>query len=246
MPRRVVITSIGVVSSLGEGPDEILNSIKTDRTCFERLNLKQHNVEAPPVICPVKGFNLKSFTGRFKNARYLNRGAGFCVAAAMAAIKKDSLKKEELRDAGLFVGTGPNLDITNEFPDIIKGKMNTDELQALFLLRFLLNTPTAVISQLAGIHGENATLGSACGASLQAVGQAFRSIKHGDLNLAIAGGGDSRLNPGALLAYHKARALHTDTGDPQTTYAPFDISRKGFVPGEGGAFFLLEDLDHAL
>ncbi len=104
MPRRVVITSIGVVSSLGGGPDEILNSIKADRTCFERLNLKQHDFEDIPVICPVKGFNLKSFTGRFKNARYLNRGAGFCVAAAMTAIKKIQPEKGRIERRRAFCG----------------------------------------------------------------------------------------------------------------------------------------------
>ncbi len=246
MAGRVVITSIGVISSLGVTRDDILNSIQTDHTCFERWDLRRFGIEDDLVTCPVREFDIKSFTGRFKNARYLNRGAQFCVAAAMTAIKDAGLKKEQLSEAGLFVGTGPNLDVTNEFSGMTNGEPDPDRLQALFLLKFLPNTAASAISQIAGIHGENATLGTACSASLQAMGQAFRSIKYGDLDVALAGGGDSRLNPGALLAYHKARALHKHTGDPLSSYAPFDVSRNGFVPGEGGAFFVLENLDHAL
>jgi 3-oxoacyl-[acyl-carrier-protein] synthase II len=98
---------------------------------------------------------------------------------------------------------------------------------------------------LTGIHGDGLTLGTACTASLQAIGEAFRRICTGYLDTALAGGGDSRLNPGGILAYKKAQALFRPSGDPGKEYAPFDERRNGFVPGEGGAFFLLEDLKHA-
>ncbi len=240
MSRRVVITSTGVVSSLGFSQKAIIDSIKNGRTCFERPDF-----DDDLIACPVNNFNIKTFTGRFKNARYLNRGAQFCVAAAMAAIKDSGVDDKMLSEAGLFVGTGPNLDISSEFPEIKGGDIDADTLQALFILKFLPNTAASAISGLTGTHGENATLGTACSASLQAVGEAYRKIKHGYLDMALAGGGDSRLSPGALLAYKKAQALHMGDEDPQKAYAPFDTQRKGFVPGEGGAFFLLEELDHA-
>ncbi|MCP4682683.1 MAG: beta-ketoacyl-[acyl-carrier-protein] synthase family protein, partial [Desulfobacterales bacterium] len=132
MSRRVVITSIGVVSSLGFSQKEIIDSIKNGRTCFERPVF-----DDDLIVCPVKNFDIKSFTGRFKNIRYLNRGAQFCVAAAMAAIKDSGVDDEMLSEAGLFVGTGPNLDISGECPEINGGNIDADLLQALFILKFL-------------------------------------------------------------------------------------------------------------
>jgi len=116
---------------------------------------------------------------------------------------------------------------------------------ALWMLKFLPNTAASVIAKLAGIHGENQTLTTACSASMQAIGEAFRKIRDGYIELAFAGGGDSRLSKSSILAYKKAHALCDGTGSPERASRPFDNSRNGFVPGEGGAFFLLEELEHA-
>jgi 3-oxoacyl-[acyl-carrier-protein] synthase II len=100
---------------------------------------------------------------------------------------------------------------------------------------------------MAGIHGENFTICTACAASLQAIGEAFRKIRDGYLSVALAGGGDSRINPGGILAYKKSGALKTlNPSHPDTeTYYVFDKKHNGFIPGEGGAFFVLESIDHA-
>jgi 3-oxoacyl-[acyl-carrier-protein] synthase II len=241
MSRRVVITSIGVISALGFSPEEIVANLKAERVFFERTPF-DGGVWACPITSP---FNIRDFTGRYKNARYLNRGAQFCVASAMAALRESGLDEPMQAKAGLFVGTGPNLDIGSEFPQIEQGRLDRDDLAALWILRFLPNTAAAAISDLAGIHGENATLGTACSASLQAIGEAYRRVKYGVLDLALAGGGDSRLSAGALLAYRKAQALWMGDGDCSRQYSPFDTTRRGFVPGEGGAFFVLEELEHA-
>lgn len=241
MRRRVVITSAGVVSALGFSTDEIVHSLKVGGPTFIRPSF------TPEVcVCPVDGrFNLKDFTGRYKNARYLNRGAQFCVASAIAAVRESGLSADALAGAGLFVGTGPNLDIGGEFPHVTHGALDSPSLAALWILRFLPNTAASAIADIAGIHGENATIGTACSASLQAVGEGFRRVSAGFLDVALAGGGDSRLSPGGILAYRKAQALWAGEGDPTRECGPFDRNRRGFVPGEGGAFFLLEALDHA-
>jgi 3-oxoacyl-[acyl-carrier-protein] synthase II len=241
MPRTVVITSIGVLCSLGSSAKEIVGSLREGKVAFERSDF-----DDDVCACPIgKGFNVKEFTGRYKNLRYLHRGAQLAVAAAMASLRQAGLGRDVLAEAGLFVGSGPNLDIGGEFPEVRDGRLASESLAALWILRFLPNTAASAISDLAGIHGENATIGTACSASLQAIGEAYRRIKHGHLDLAMAGGGDSRLSPGAILAYKKAQALWVGRGDCKAEYSPFDRSRKGFVPGEGGAFFLLEELHHA-
>ncbi len=241
MSRRVVITSIGVCSSLGFSLNQVIDNLKKGRICFMRPSFDD-NV----VISPVLNFNLKNFIGRFKDRRYLNRGAQFCVAAAIRAIDDAGIEKRSLSDAGLFIGTGPNLDISGEFTEKRRTDLACDDLMALWMLRFLPNTAASAIARLAGIHGENLTINTACAASLQAVGEAFRKIKEGFIDMALAGGGDSRISPGGILAYKKANAIFTGNGDPEKSSRPFDMKRNGFVPGEGGAVFLLEDMAHAL
>jgi 3-oxoacyl-[acyl-carrier-protein] synthase II len=240
MKRRVVITSMGIISSVGRCENEIIESFKEKKVSFERPAF-----DGDVVISPVKKFNARDYTGPFKDGRYLNRGAQFAVASAIETVKRSGCEKESLSEAGLFVGAGPNLDIGGEFPEVRKGELDREDLQALWILKFLPNTAASVIAKLLGIHGENLTVSTACSASLQAIGEAFRKIKDGYLNMSLAGGGDSRLSPGGILAYRKAKAIYTGNGDPLCAGRPFDCSRSGFIPGEGGAFFLLEEFEKA-
>jgi 3-oxoacyl-[acyl-carrier-protein] synthase II len=240
MPRRVVITSVGVFSSLGFTLKEIADNLKHGRVVFERPSFDNTIVSSP-----VREFNIRDTLGPFKERRYLTRGAQFCVASAMEAIKNADAGKELPTNTGLFVGVGPNLDIGGEFPEIRNGDIDRRDLSALWILKFLPNTAASAIAKLGGIHGENFTVTTACAASLQAIGEAFRKIRDGYLDTALAGGGDSRLSRGGILAYKKAHALYTGNGDPGKASRPFDCDRKGFVPGEGGAFFLLEEMECA-
>ena len=107
MSRRVVITSIGVCSSLGFSEVQIVDNLKKKSVFFTRPSFDEE-----VVISPIRDFDLKMFTGRFKDRRYLNRGAQFCVASAIEAIKNAGISKEMLSAAGLFMGTGPNMDIS--------------------------------------------------------------------------------------------------------------------------------------
>ena len=241
MERRVVITSVGVISSLGFNLEEILSNLKNENTSYKRSHFDNEIV-----VSPINDFDLKDFAGHFKDRRYLNRGAQFCVASAIESVKKAGIDKKLLAEAGLFLGTGPNMDIGGEFSEVRDGEIDRKDLMALWILKFLPNTAASVIAKLAGIHGENQTLTTACSASLQAVGEAFQKIKNGYIDLAFGGGGDSRISKSGILAYKKARALfYNGMDDTDKASRPFDKSRNGFVPGEGGAFFLLEELEHA-
>ena len=197
------------------------------------------------MVAPIKEFDLRDFTGPFKERRYLHRGAQLSVAAAVSARQASGLDAEMAARAGLFAGSGPNLDMGGEFRRIDNKVIDQEDLMALWILRFLPNTAASTIALLTGVHGENLTVATACTASLQAIGEAYRKIKDGYLDLAFAGGGDSRMNEGSILAYKKAKALFVGEGDPPGASRPFDRDRQGFVPGEGGAFFLLEEREHA-
>lgn len=240
MVRRVVITTMGLATSLGSDATHIIGNLKSGQTRF------QHSlVESEAVICPVENFELKTIIGPCKNRRYLNRGAAFSVGTALKVVQQSGLTADQLSTAGLFIGTGPNLEMHEALLDRNTGEVDWARVPALWLLKYIANTPAALISQLAGINGESLTLQTACTAGLAAIGEAFRKIRDGYLELALAGAGDSRLSLAGIMAYRKAQALFSGSGDADQACRPFDTSRNGFVSGEGGAFFLLESLEHA-
>lgn len=240
MRNRVVITGAGYVTSLGSTPEEITSSVRHNTPNFR----SSHEFEGC-VDCPIPDFDLAAVTGRWKNKKYLSRGAQLALCAAIRAAEDCSATADLLEDAGLFCGMGPNFDISSDFPNVENGNLDSTELAALWMLRYLPNTAASAISQFLHIHGENSTIGTACSASTQAIGEAFRKIKDGYLTVAFAGGGDSRISHGGLLAYKKAQAIWNKGGDPSEACRPFDTKRSGFIAGEGGAMFVLESLEHA-
>lgn len=163
-------------------------------------------------------------------------------------------------DTALVAASGPNLDLTADFPaasgrirllhDTPPG-LEHPGLDALWMLRWLPNTAASAVAMRCGVRGEGLVLGTACAASLQAVGEAARRVRWGLAPAALAVGGDSRLSEGGLLGYARAGAIQrdldpTDGAAPHRACRPFDTARRGFVPGEGGAAFVLEPLDTAL
>jgi 3-oxoacyl-[acyl-carrier-protein] synthase II len=228
MNRRVVITGSGFVLPLGDSREDVLSALFQSYGPFLRS-------EADPqaAVCPVPDFDLKFHVGRCKNARYLTRGQQLCLAAAMRAVDDAGLHARDLNQAGLFLGLGPNL----------QARPRDD--RALWLLDCLPNTVTSIIAEILGAHGENLTIMTACAASTQALGQAFRTVASGLADVALAGGGDSRLSPEGVRAYRQAGVLATGFKRPELACRPFDQARCGFAIGEGGAVFALESLDHA-
>ncbi len=141
----------------------------------------------------------------------------------------------------LIGASGPTLDFARE-PGLPPAP--DEALDALWLLRWLPNTANTALARFLGIHGEGLVLGTACASALQAIGEGFRRVRSGLSDAVLCVAGDSRLSSGGLLGYAKAHALsrHPVPGEASR---PFDEARDGFVPGEGGAAFVLEPLEAA-
>ena len=233
---RVVITKVGIISSLGNNLSEVSSNIKDGLIppikTFEELNV--------PII-PLLDFNPRSYVGRNKDLKYLSRGNQLAVSAAFQITK--TLSEEVRHRLNLYLGAGPNFDFDNIFND---GKIDYDQIQALWILNFLPNTASSFISKLANIHGESYTIGTACAASLQSIGLAYEKIRDDQIDMALAGGGDSRISRGGLKSYQRCNALFDNSlANATTDYAPFSDKRYGLISGEGASFFLLESLKSA-
>lgn len=224
--RRVVVTACGTMLPAGRSFAEIGATFAADANLFCKSA-----IDPDVTVCPIHDFDLKVYSGRFKNSRYLSRAQQLTLAAALLALQNAALARDNLNQCGLFLGVGPNLEAHPA-----AGK-------ALWLLDYLPNTLASVIAQLTGIRGENTTLMTACAASTQAIGQAWFAIHHGLCELALAGGGDSRLSIPGIQAYKAAGVLAT--GPARQACKPFDSERTGFAIGEGAAIFVLESLEHA-
>lgn len=225
---RVVITAAGGVSSLGSSTQELIDSFQGSFPDFK----EQFSVFTAPII----DFQFKDFVGKYKNKRYLNRGAALTLAGAVKTVQNSGIELD--KDCGLFVGAGPNLVFPEKGDEYSKRK-------ALWLLEHLSNTASSSISALLDIHGENSTIGTACTASLQAIGEGYRRIKYNQMEMALAGGGDSRLSQGGVMGYKMAGALYKGS-NPSKEYSPLRAEPLGFIPGEGSGFVILETLDSAL
>ncbi len=230
---RVAITGIGIISSLGSKAKEIISSIQEDSVGFQVSEINSH-----VFVCPISWFDFKDYIPRYKYARYLPRSWKFSLCAAKKAIEQSNLSQADLGKTGLFVGSGPN----------VEGIYLDPSKKALGILEILPNTPSFCISHFLGVHGENLTISTACSSSLQAIGEGFLRIRSGQLKIALCGGGDSRLGRAGTLLYHRAGVLLTRQKNTcaKQVYAPFDIQNSGFVPGEGGAFLVLEEMEHAI
>ncbi len=236
--NRVVITGMGCCTSLGWNPEGIAQAFASGRTAFT----SSETLPGYPV-CPIADPGSDAAFARlsaWRHRRYLNRGAMLAVLAGLRAAASAGFESMPPQ-TDLIGAIGPMLDFGRE-----QGLPPGDAaaLDALWLLRWLPNTPNTVLSRFLDIHGEGMILESACASALQALGESYRRIRFGLSETVLCHAGDSRLASGGMIGYAKAHALSRNPS-AQEASRPFDTRRDGFVPGEGGAAFVLESLDTA-
>jgi len=119
-------------------------------------------------------------------------------------------------------------------------------LSPFFAPAVIPNMPAGQIAMNFALRGPNATITTACAASTQTIGDAFKVIQRGDADVMLAGGSEASMSPFGIAAFNAIRALSTRNDDPERASRPFDKDRDGFVPAEGAGVLVLEDLKHAL
>ncbi len=232
----VAITGLGLVSSLGWDAASVTASLEAERTSFAA----ETRLGFP--VCPVTDEGCDRARRRldgWRFRRYLSRGGRFAVLAGLRAAYDAGLDAEPslAADTAVIGTAAPMLDVDRE-PGLPPG--DPLDLDALWLLRWLPNTPVSALAMLLGLHGEGISCGCACASGLAALGLAWNQVRHGLAPRCLVVCGDSRLSLGGMLGYAKCRTV-SRRSDPLAAERPFDRERDGFVPGEGGAAFVLED-----
>ncbi|EKQ51732.1 MULTISPECIES: beta-ketoacyl-ACP synthase II [unclassified Clostridium] len=246
MNRRVVITGVGAVSSLGIGADKLWQNIKLGKCGISKIERVDVSDIPTKVASEVKDFNPEDFMDK-KEAKRTDRFAQFALASAQMAMENSKLDLEKINKERLGViigsGTGGIETVENQCNEFLaKGYRRVSP----FLVPMMIcNMASGLVAIKFGAKGYNECTVTACASSSNAIGDAFKVIQRNDADIMIAGGAEASVTRLTLAGFCTMKAMTTNP-NPETASRPFDIDRNGFILGEGSGVLILEELEHAL
>lgn len=244
---RVVITGMGAVSPLGNSVATLWEAIKAGKCgigTISRFDASQNKVT---VAAEVKEFSPSDYGMDKSAARRLDLYSQYAMAASKQAFDESGLVAGENIDSerlGVYIGSGIGGLITFAQQTEVYLSRGIDRLSPFFAPMMLSNMATGVVSIEHKAKGPTLPVVTACATSGNAIGEAFRAIKHGYADAICAGGTEAPIHALAIGAFSAIHALST-AQDPQLASLPFDKRRGGFVLGEGAAVVILEEYEHA-
>ena len=241
MARRVFITGLGFVTPHGQDPER----------AFERLYRGESAIRLTRTGTPEMGAEHPLATVAFEpgdlipkiQALFQSRSAQMAVVAAHGALASAGLPREgsALHDAGVYIGTGVGgTEIIQEGYRLYYEKKSR-RARPSSVPMIMANAAASHISMTFGIRGPCQTYAIACSSSAVSIGEAFRAVRDGYLDMALAGGTEAMLNDGSMIAWERVGALASVHPDgAEATSRPFDLGRRGFVLGEGSVILVIE------
>jgi len=246
--RRVVITGMGTVNSLGHDVESFWEGLLAGRSGVRRIA----RFDPTPFDSQIGGEVVdwpgvpEEVVGR-REARRLDRFAQFALGAAVEAVADSGLDFDaEDRDrCGVLIGSGigglQELETQHERM-LAKGP---GRVSAFTVPKLMVNAGAGNVSILFGLRGPSSAVATACASAGNAIGDAFRLIQRGQVDVMIAGGSEAALTRIGLASFCALKALSTRNDEPARASRPFDKDRDGFVLSEGAGVVVLEELSHA-
>jgi 3-oxoacyl-[acyl-carrier-protein] synthase II len=245
--RRVVVTGIGLCTPVGIGTEETWNGLVAGRSGIAPITRFDATSFATKFAGEVKSFDpTRWMTSR--EAKQVDLFIQFAIAAGSMAVADCGLTIEgELAErVGCYVGAGlgglATLEATHS---TLQAKGPRHGISPFFVPQIIINLAPGQISIRFGAKGPNMSHVSACSSSAHAIGEAMRTIQHGDADVMICGGAEATITPLGVGGFNSMRALSTRNEDPALASRPFDKDRDGFVIAEGAGILVIEELDHA-
>ena len=247
MKRRVVITGLGLVTSLGEVVDEVWDKVCAGQSGIRRIT------RWDPGDFPVRfggectDFDVARYGVDVREAKRLDRFGQFGIAASVNAVRDAAIDfdKEDRFRCGVVIGSGIGGIETLEEQNIILNSRGVSRVSPFTVPRLMVNAASGNVSIIYHLHGPNTAVATACATGSNAIGDAARFIQHDFSDVMIAGGSEAALCRLGLGSFCAARALSTRNDEPARASRPFDRGRDGFVMSEGAGIVVLEELDHA-
>jgi 3-oxoacyl-[acyl-carrier-protein] synthase I len=245
--RRVVISGMGIVSSIGDSLDEVAASLKacksglTHDAEYESLGFKAQ-VVGRPKIDPEEVLDKKT-------RRFMGVGSAWNYIAMQEALETAKLSPDEISDPrlGMIMGSGgPSTRVVVEAAELTQKNKSPRRIGPFAVPKSMSSSHSAVLSVAFKIKGINYTISSACATSIHCIGAAYEQIQLGKQDMIFAGGGEE-LNWSMSNLFDAMGAMSTKYNDqPQTASRAYDRDRDGFVIAGGAAVVVVEELEHAL
>ncbi|QAV20173.1 beta-ketoacyl-[acyl-carrier-protein] synthase II [Paenibacillus chitinolyticus] len=245
--NRVVITGLGVMSSLGQEVNTFWGNLlagKSGVSAIESFDVSEYPTR---IAASVKDFNPEDYIDK-REARKMDRFVQFAVAASINALKSSGLNIQEDTDperVGVYVGSGIGGLSTWEEQHKILLEKGPKRVSPFFIPMMIANMASGQISMITGAKGPNSTAVTACATGTHSIGDSFKLIQRGDADVMICGGAEATISPTGVAGFCALRAMSTRNDEPEKASRPFDTGRDGFVMGEGAGVLVLESLEHA-
>lgn len=243
--KRVVVTGLGIVSSIGNNKAEVLDSLKQGRSgivfsdIYKEMGFRSH-------VHGAINIDQDEFIDR-KVKRFMGDGAAYNYIAMQQAIADSGLEDSDVSNVrtGLVVGSGgPSTSNQVEAADILREK-GIKKVGPYMVTRNMSSTNTACLATPFKIKGVNYSITSACSTSAHCIGHASELIQLGKQDIVFAGGGEE-LHWTLSMLFDAMGALSSKYNDaPDTASRPYDVNRDGFVISGGGGVLVIEELEHA-
>jgi len=244
--RRVVVTGIGLVSSLGIGTDANWQALKAGCSGVNTITKFDASQFATRIAGEVKGFDPLAFIEK-KDVKKMDIFIQYAIAASQFAMDDSQLDvTPELGPrVGVFIasGIGGFTTIEREHKALLEG--GPRKISPFFIPSAIINLAAGQVSIRYGAKGPNSATCTACSASAHAIGDAFEIIKRGAADVMIAGGSEAAITPMGIGGFGALRALSTRNDEPERASRPFDKDRDGFIVGEGAGVLILEEYERA-
>lgn len=242
--RRVVVTGMGIVSPLGESPEEFFTALVAARSGIRSVPAQIY----PGPACLVAGlvdFHSERYWPNHQAAQF-DRATQFALVAARQALADSGVQLDDAakQRAGVYWGTG--LGGAGTIEESYRLLYVNGRVRPTSVVLGMNNAAAGQISILNGLRGPLLNISTACSSSAASIGEAYRAIKNGYSDVIVAGGSEALVTNGNLRAWDAMQALaHADSGDPTRSCKPFSANRRGIVLGEGAAALVLESAEHA-
>jgi 3-oxoacyl-[acyl-carrier-protein] synthase II len=243
---RVVITGMGVVTSVGIGLDDFWNGLVSGKNGVSRLTRFDPSGFPSTMASEVRDFDPERWIDR-KSAARMDRFSQFALAASEMALADGGLLGSAFdpERAGVIIGSGIGGSETIEAGQAKLAEKGPRGLDPFFVSKLLINMAACMVSIRFGLRGPLSAPSVACSTGANAIGDAFRIIQRGDADVMLAGGSEACLTVLAYGGFCANRSMSRRNDDVERASRPFDRNRDGFVMGEGAGVVVLERLEHA-
>lgn len=244
--KRVVVTGLGAITPLGNTLDSYWDGLEKGVSGAAPVTRFDASLFRTTFACEVKNFNAEDFFDR-KEARKLDLFAQFAIVAADEAIADSGIADLENKDRiGVIWGSGIGgiKSFQDGVVDYTEGGFKP-RFSPFFVPKMIIDIVPGHISIRHGFRGINFATVSACASATNALIDAYMYIQLGKADVIVSGGSENGVNASAMGGFSSMKAMSTNNDSPQTASKPFDVTRDGFVIGEGAGSLILEEYEHA-